>query len=58
MTIRFRDLLLAGATLAAMAPAAGRAADAAAEVDELVVTGQLEETLPSKIAEYLSLIHI
>jgi vitamin B12 transporter len=52
MSIGFRDLLFAGATLACLAPVAARAADAAtAEVEELVVTGQLEQTLPAKIAE-------
>lgn len=42
--------LLAGAAMAAMAPGWARAADA--EVEELVVAGRLEETLPQKLAEY------
>ena len=50
MNHRFRTRLLAG--VAAMAFASASASHAAeAEVDELVVTGQLEQTLPAKIAE-------
>ena len=52
MTSRFRDILLLGAALGAMAGAA-RAADGAAEVDELVITGaRLDESLPQELARY------
>ncbi|WP_293679276.1 hypothetical protein [uncultured Phenylobacterium sp.] len=51
MTDRFRRLLVAGAAAAALAPGAALANEAA-DVGEIVVTGQLEQTLPQSLAEY------
>jgi len=52
MTRSWRGILLAGAACATLAPMAARAADAAAEVDEIVVSGHLEETLPQTLSQY------
>lgn len=50
--MRTRDLWLLGAALGGMAGVA-QAADGAAQVDELVVTGaRLEETLPQELSRY------
>lgn len=58
MTSRLRGLLFAGAAMSLVGPGLARAADAAAEVDEVVVTGQLEQTLPQKLAEYGSRLEV
>lgn len=47
-----RAIWLAGAALGAMAPGLAQAADGAAEVDELVIAGRLEETLPQTLSQY------
>jgi len=52
MTTRLRGILLLGAALGAVAPTFVRAAEAATEVDELTVTGRVEETLPQTLAQY------
>ena len=50
--MRMRDILWAGAALMALAPGLAYAADDASEVEQLTVTGRLEETLPQSLAQY------
>jgi vitamin B12 transporter len=52
MTSRLRGLLFAGAAIAIAAPGLAVAADAGTEVDEVVVTGHIEETLPQTLSQY------
>lgn len=53
-----RRCLLLGAAFGALAPALAHAADGAAEVEELTVTGRLEETLPQTLAQYGSRLEV
>src|SRR4051794_36303354 len=52
MTSRLRGLLFAGAAISLAAPSLALAADAATEVDEVVVTGHIEEPLPQTLSQY------
>src|SRR5262245_13871876 len=52
MTTKLRALLLAGAAPCAVTPASAHAAETATEVDEVVVSGRLEESLPQTLAQY------
>ncbi|HEY2357129.1 MAG TPA: TonB-dependent receptor [Phenylobacterium sp.] len=51
-------VLVASSAAVALAGQAARAADAAPSVSELVVTGGLEETLPTQLSKYGNRIHV
>lgn len=56
MRLQLRSLLLAGASMV-LAPAVG-AAEAGATVDEVVVTGRIEETLPQSLSQFGSRLEV